>query len=144
MSDSRLTLLYENTHRGELSSLALAHVGDAVFELLVRTRLCGQALTAERLHRRTVELVCAPAQAAAARAIMDSLTKQEQEVFRRARNTKSHRVPHHATAADYNLATALEALFGSLYLDGQSERVNELFNMCWEHLPGVEGPQAKV
>lgn len=142
MSDSHLTLLYENTHRGELSSLALAHVGDAVFELLVRTRLCGQELTAERLHHRTVELVRASAQAAAARAIMDSLTEREQEVFRRARNTKSHRVPHGATAADYNLATALEALFGSLYLDGQGERVSELFNKCWAHLPGAAGPQA--
>ncbi len=144
MSDSRLTVLYENTHRGELSSLALAHVGDAVFELLVRTRLCGRELTAERLHRRTVELVCAPSQAAAARAVMDRLTGPEQEIFRRARNTKSHRVPHGATAADYALATALEALFGSLYLDGQSERVRELFNMCWAHLPGAADPPAKA
>ena len=68
MSDNRLTFPYENIHRGELSSLALAHVGDAVFELFVRTRLCAHELTAERLHRRTVELVCASAQAAAARA----------------------------------------------------------------------------
>lgn len=144
MSDSRLTILYDSVHRGELSSLALAHIGDAVFELLVRTRLCGQALTADRLHRRTVELVRAPAQAAAARAILEKLTEEELDIFRRARNTKSHRIPHGATAADYNLATALEALFGSLYLDGNSERVNELFNMCWAHLPGAAGPQAKV
>lgn len=88
MSDSCLTFFYENSHRGELSSLALAHVGDAVFELLVRTRLCEHELTAERLHRRTVELVCAPAQAAAARAIMDALTEEELDVFRRARNAK--------------------------------------------------------
>ena len=144
MNSSRLTVFYEDTHRGELSSLALAHVGDAVFELLVRTRLCEHELTAERLHRRTVELVCASSQAAAARAILDSLTESEQEAFRRARNTKSHRIPHGATAADYALATALEALFGSLYLDGQGERVTALFNMCWAHLPGTAGPAPKV
>ncbi len=144
MSDSCLTFFYENSHRGELSSLALAHVGDAVFELLVRTRLCEHELTAERLHRRTVELVCAPAQAAAARAIMDALTEEELDVFRRARNAKPHRVPHGATAADYSLATALEALFGSLYLDGQGDRVKALFNMCWAHLPGVATRQVKA
>ena len=144
MSDNRLTVPYENIHRGELSSLALAHVGDAVFELFVRTRLCAHELTAERLHRRTVELVCASAQAAAARAVMDSLTEEELDIFRRARNAKSHRVPHSTTAADYNLATALEALFGSLYLDGRSERLEELFNLCWAHLPGAASPRPKA
>ena len=135
MSESQLTFLYENNHRGEMSSLALAHVGDAVFELLVRTRLCQHELTAERLHKKTVELVRASSQAAAARGIQDALTPQEQDVFRRARNTKAHRVPHGATPGDYALATALEALFGSLYLDGRGDRVAELFNLCWTHLP---------
>ena len=135
MSERQLTIPYDATHRGELSSLGLAHVGDAVFELLVRTRLCQQELTAERLHKRTVELVRASSQAAAARGIQETLTPQEQDVFRRARNTKAHRVPRGATPGDYALATALEALFGSLYLDGQGDRVAELFNLCWEHLP---------
>lgn len=144
MSLRRLTLFYENTHRGELSSLALAHVGDAVFELLVRTRLCEQELTADHLHRRTVELVCASAQAAAARAVADVLREDEREIFRRARNTKAHRVPHGATAADYQLATALEALFGSLYLDGQSERLWDLFNTCWPYLPASGDRKATV
>jgi ribonuclease-3 family protein len=90
-----------------------------------------------------VELVCASAQARAARAVLDSLTEREQEIFRRARNTKSHRVPHGATAADYALATALEALFGSLYLDGEGERVTEVFNMCWPHLTESAGPLPK-
>ena len=142
MSENRLILPYETAHRGELSSLALAHVGDAVFELLVRTRLCQEELTAERLHRRTVELVCAPAQARAARAIQADLTEEETEIFRRARNTHTHRVPHGATAADYSLATALEALFGSLYLDGRGERLQTVFNLCWPHLPeGADLPE---
>lgn len=135
MSEKLLTFPYDTALRGELSSLALAHVGDAVFELLVRTRLCQEELTAERLHHRTVELVCASAQARAARALLPDLTEEEQEIFRRARNTKAHRVPHGTTAADYNLATALEALFGSLYLDGQGDRLRTLFNTCWAYLP---------
>lgn len=141
MSKHCLSLTYEANNQGELSSLALAHVGDAVFELLVRTRLSEHILTAEKLHRHTIELVCAAAQAAAARAVAESLTPAEQDVFRRARNRKPHRVPHGATAEDYSLATALEALFGSLYLDGNNERVEELFNMCWAHLPHGENLQ---
>jgi ribonuclease-3 family protein len=129
-----LTLYYDDRHRGELSSLALAHVGDAVFELLVRTALCADELTAERLHRRTIELVCAPAQARAASAIADKLSDEEQTVFRRARNAKSHRVPHGCTPGEYALSTALEALFGSLYLGGKAARVEELFEMCWEEM----------
>ena len=144
MSESLLTIPYESNLRGELSSLALAHVGDAVFELLVRTRLSQHELTAERLHKRTVELVRASSQAAAARGIQDALTPQEQDVFRRARNTKAHRVPHGASPGDYALATALEALFGSLYLDGQGDRVGELFNLCWAHLPVEAGRPAQI
>ena len=138
MRELSLHVSYDDSQSGELSSLALAHVGDAVYELLVRTRLSEHILTAERLHRRTVELVCASAQAVAARGIADALTPSEQEVFRRARNTKAHRVPHGATAADYNLATALEALFGWLYLAGETARVEELFNRCWQALTDTE------
>lgn len=121
----------EKTAPYGMSSLALAHVGDAVYELLVRTRLAALIRTAGKLHAATVRLVCAPAQAIAAQAVLPELSQQERAVFMRARNTQPHHVPHGATLAQYTLATALEALFGYLYLEGESARIETLFNICW-------------
>lgn len=116
-----------------ISSVGLAHLGDAVYELLVRTYLCAHGkATGKGLHRATVELVCAPKQAALADAIHASLTEEEQEVFRRGRNANVHTIPHSADRAQYQKATALEALFGWLYLMGRRERINELFNRMME------------
>ena len=119
--------LNENEIR-KMSSLGLAHIGDAVFELLVRSKLAllGDA-TAARLHRDTVKLVAAPAQAKAAEKILASLTDEELAVFRRGRNAKVNSVPKAATLFEYHEATALETLFGYLYLTGRRERINELF-----------------
>ena len=123
-----------------LSSLALAHVGDGVYDLLVRAYLCkcGKA-TAGGLHRETVRRVSAPAQARAMDIIEPMLSDEELAVFRRARNTKVHFVPQNATRAQYHRATGLEALFGSLYLSGQHDRINELFQAITESNFGQEG-----
>ena len=111
-----------------LSSLGLAHLGDGVYELLVRTWLCAHGkATGKGLHRATVALVCAPEQARRAQRILPTLTEEEQEVFRRGRNAHVHSIPQHASRAEYQQATALEALFGWLYLHGRRERINELF-----------------
>ena len=120
-------VLTDDAIRG-LSSLGLAHVGDAVYELLVRTWLSvhGRA-TGHSLHQASVTFVRAEAQAAGAARIVDSLTEQEADVFRRGRNAHPHAVPPHASRAQYATATALEALFGWLYLTGQQARANELF-----------------
>lgn len=116
-----------------MSALALAHVGDGVFELLVRTRLCMDGgLTNGRLHRDTVALVCAGAQSAFAERIMPLLSEQEQAFFRRGRNAHVHGVPKNVTPLQYARATGLEALFGALYLLGQRARVQELFDVIWE------------
>ncbi len=113
------------------SSLALAHIGDAVYELMVRSELCARHnLTNKALHKRTVELVCAGSQAKAAQLMRDVLTDEESAVFSRARNARPNNIPKAASAADYSLATALEAVFGYLYLTGQNERINELFFLC--------------
>ena len=116
-----------------LSSLGLAHLGDGVYELMVRSWLClhGKA-TARNLHRATVGLVCAPEQARRAQRILPALTEEEQEVFRRGRNAHVHSIPQHASRAEYQQATALEALFGWLYLHGHRERINELFTQMME------------
>lgn len=125
-------VLSADTLRG-LSSLGLAHVGDAVYELLVRTWLCvhGRA-TGRDLHQAAVELVRAEAQSAGAERIRPLLTEEELSVFRRGRNAHTHTVPAHASRAQYGGATALEALFGWLYLSGRRERANELFCVIME------------
>lgn len=111
-----------------ISSIGLAHLGDAVYELLVRTYLCAHGkATGKGLHRATVELVRAPAQAEAAEKILVMLTEEEQAVFRRGRNANVHSIPQHASRAQYQQATALEALFGWLYLRGEKARIEELF-----------------
>ena len=112
----------------EISSIGLAHMGDAVFELLVRTWLCARGgATGKGLHRAAVRLVCAESQAEKAEKILPLLTEEERSVFRRGRNAQVHTVPAHASRAQYAEATALEALLGWLYLQGQTERINELF-----------------
>ena len=116
-----------------ISTLGLAHLGDGVFELMVRSWLClhGKA-TSKGLHRATVRYVAAPAQAKAVEKILPLLTEEEGDVFRRGRNTSPHSVPQNASRADYQTATGLEALFGWLWLQGRTERLNELFAVMME------------
>ena len=111
-----------------LSVLCLAHVGDAVYELLARTRLAegGKGRVVD-LHRAAVSIVRAPAQAKAAAVILPLLTEEERAVYKRGRNSHVNSVPHAASKAEYHAATALEAVFGWLHLAGEGERVRELF-----------------
>jgi len=116
-----------------VSSIGLAHVGDAVFELLVRSWLCAHGkATGKGLHRAAIAIVCAESQARRAERVIPVLTEEELAVFRRGRNAQVHSVPSHASRAQYSEATALEALLGWLYLSGKRERVNELFGMMME------------
>ena len=111
-----------------LSTLGLAHLGDGVYEVMVRSWLVlhGKA-KAKDLHRATVKYVAAPAQAERFEKIQPVLTEEEAGVFRRGRNTAPHSVPKAASRAQYQTATGLEALFGWLYLQGKTLRLNELF-----------------
>lgn len=112
----------------EISSLGLAHLGDAVYELLIRTWLCSEGKSTSRgLHRAAISYVSAKAQAEAAGRILPLLTEEEAHVFRRGRNAKVNSVPKNANYEDYHLATGLETLFGYLYLTGKRQRINELF-----------------
>lgn len=116
-----------------ISSIGLAHMGDAVYELLVRTWLCAHGkATGKGLHRATVALVCAPKQAELAQRILPLLTEEEQAVFRRGRNANVHSIPDHASRAQYQQATALEALLGWLHLSGRHDRVEQLFAVMME------------
>ncbi len=111
-----------------MSSTALAHIGDAVFELMVRSHLCREGTkNAKTLHKKTVLSVSAAAQASAAKKILPLLSEEEHEVFLRGRNAKVNSIPKHTTPEVYHTATAFEALFGYIYLSGKIERLNELF-----------------
>jgi len=117
-----------------ISVLALAHVGDAVFELMVRTWLCTQgASTAKRLHGGTVAFVSAKAQAEAAERILPKLSEEEKAVYKRGRNAHANTVPRASTYEEYHIATGIEALFGHLYLSDKTERLGELFEMIVEN-----------
>lgn len=112
----------------DLSSLSLAYLGDAVFELMVRTELALHRRTAPgRLHRAAMDYVTAPRQARMAAALLPLLSEEEADVYRRGRNAAPHSIPKHATRAEYQAATGLEALFGWLYLRDAQERLEDLF-----------------
>ena len=113
-----------------ISNLGLAHMGDGVFEILCRASLCaGGEKTLERLHRETIAMVKAPAQAEFADRLLPHLTEEELSYYRRGKNAHVHAVPKNATREQYAKATGLEALFGALYLLGRTHRLNELFQL---------------
>ena len=112
----------------QLSPLTLAFLGDAVFELLVRERIvCKGSRPVSELHRLSVQYVCCKSQAMAARSLLPLLTEEEAAVFRRGKNAHPGHVPKNACQSDYHTATAVEALFGYLYLCGSTDRMCELF-----------------
>lgn len=116
-----------------VSNLGLAHVGDCVYELMVRSWLCLHGKATNRgLHKATVKYVSAPAQAKATEKIIPLLSQEETDVFRRGRNSSPHSVPKASTREEYQAATALEALFGYLWLKGETTRLNELFEIMME------------
>ncbi len=118
---------------GRISALGLAHLGDGVYELMVRAHLCLQGkATNAGLHKAAVKYVSAPAQAKLVRAILPLLSEEEQAVYRRGRNSHTATVPKGASVGEYHAATALESLFGYLYLQGRTDRLNELFDAMME------------
>ena len=116
-----------------ISNLGLAHIGDGVYELMCRSYLCARGdHTVKNLHRDSVALVKAPAQAKFAEKLLSHLTEEEQSYYRRGKNAHSHAAPKSATPQEYAKATGLETLFGALYLAGKTDRLNELFAIMME------------
>jgi ribonuclease-3 family protein len=137
MEDNALENLFavemEKRQVDAITNLGLAHVGDGVYELLVRSYLCLRGdVTVKRLHKDTVELVKAPAQAALVEKILPVLTEEEQAYYRRGKNSHTHAAPKSASPKEYAKATGLETLFGALYLLGRRERLNQLFTLMME------------
>ena len=117
-----------------ISNLGLAHMGDCVFEILVRAYLCASGeKTVDKLHRDTIRMVKATSQAKFVDKLLPLLTEEELSYYRRGKNSHVHAVPKSATPAEYAKATGLEALFGALYLLGRRDRLNELFNAVMEN-----------
>lgn len=116
-----------------ISNLGLAHMGDSVFEILCRGYLCARGgKNVGNLHRDTIAMVCAPSQAKFVDKLLPLLTEEETAYYRRGKNAHVHAVPKAATPLEYAKATGLEALFGALYLSGQTDRLNELFRAVME------------
>lgn len=114
----------------KMSNLGLAYLGDAVYEVMVRSWLCLHGkLTPGKLHKAALEYVAAPKQAAKMDLLLPILTEEEVTIYKRGRNASPHSHPKGATRREYQIATGLEALFGWLYLQGQTDRLNELFEL---------------
>ena len=121
-----------------ISNLGLAHIGDGVFELLVRSWLCGHGgKNVNKLHKDTISLVRAGAQAKFVDEMLPMLNEEELALYRRGKNSHVHAVPKSSTPQEYAKATGLEAMFGGLYLAGKTERINEIFVTVMEALYGI-------
>lgn len=116
-------------------SLVLAYIGDAVYEVYVRSRIiCEHSdMPPHKLHKESIKHVKAHAQSNAIRVIESLLTEEEEAVYKRGRNSKSATVPKNADVSDYRRSTGLEALFGYLYIKGNSERLDELMKIAYEN-----------
>ena len=115
------------------SPLTLAYIGDAIYDLVIRSLLVGQGNTqANKLHKKASTMVNAAAQSAMIERIKEELTEEELHVFKRGRNANSATMARHATMSDYRRATGFEALMGYLYLSGNMERLFELVKLGLE------------
>lgn len=118
-----------------ISPLKLAYLGDAVFEIIIRTLVLDTTGgPVKKLHRKTSSLVNAAAQSAMIMAMLPELTEQEEAVFRRGRNAKTSTMSRHADIQDYRNATGLEAMYGYLYLTDQMERAVSLLKYALEQM----------
>ena len=123
----------------EYSPLALAYLGDAVYELAIRTFVMNHGNTqVNKMHKKTAGLVKAEAQANFYKVLEEELTEEEKAVYRRGRNAKSVTMAKHATMKDYRMATGFEALMGYLYLTEQMERMAELLGHGLKKLGDLE------
>lgn len=124
---------------GSFSPLALAYIGDAVYELMVRSMVVSRgSVQVNKMHKKSASLVNAGTQARLIRLLMEELTGEEQAIYKRGRNAKSATSAKHATIKDYRTATGFEALCGYLYLCGRMERLSALVGLGFEKIGELE------
>lgn len=123
------------------SPLALAFVGDGVYEAFIRTKILLKAnMSANKLHKEAVCFVRAEAQSAAVKALLPQLSEEEEAVFKRGRNAHSATVPKHADVTDYRYATGFETLLGYLYLTAQLDRLTHLMEEAYRIIYAIRFP----
>lgn len=119
------------------SPLALAYVGDTVFDMIFRTIVVSRHnMAAHKYHKKVCAYVSAVAQSEMVEKIQDCLTDEELDIYKRGRNSKPYNKAKNASVMEYQRATGLEALIGYLYLDGRMGRILELMKLGMEHLDG--------
>jgi len=117
----------------DYSPLTLAYIGDAVYEVVIRTMIVASGNAGvNKLHKRSSNLVKAPTQAAMILAIMEHLSDQEVRLYKRGRNAKSYTIAKNASMKEYHMATGFETLMGYLYITNQGDRMMELIKMGLE------------
>ena len=117
----------------ELSSDAMAYLGDCVIEMQVREHLVKSGVTTSgALNKKSLDFVKAGAQAAAMREIIPILTPEEEAIYKRGRNKQGGNVPKSASTSEYRVATGMEVLFGYLHLKGDFDRIKELFALGYK------------
>ena len=120
------------------SPQVLAYIGDGIYELLIRTVLVGQGnRQANVLHKKASHYVKASAQAEMIRSVLEELTEEEHQIYKRGRNAKTFTMAKNATMGEYRHATGFEALMGYLYLTGQMSRMVDLVKMGMERTGGM-------
>lgn len=126
------------------SGLNLAYIGDCVFEILVRTYVINTYnSTVSKMDKMSRMYVKASSQAVMYHALLDVVSEKELEILKRGRNAKSHTSAKNASTTDYRHATGLEALFGYLYLEGEIDRIEELFLVCIKTVQTIGGNNGK-
>lgn len=126
----------------QLNGLALAYVGDAIYEIYIREYLVQQGYTRpNQLHRQATHFVSAKAQAALIQEMLaeEILNEEEQDFYRRGRNSKSHTSAKNADITTYRQSTGFESLMGFLHLTKQQERLEELITWCIDHVDLKKG-----
>lgn len=121
------------------SPLALAYIGDSVFDIMIRTMEVSQVnKQVNKYHKDVSKIVCAPAQAKMIMALKEHLTEEERDIYKRGRNANSYTKAKNATRAEYRKATGFEAVLGYLYLKEDFERLTDVVKMGLEALQETE------
>lgn len=142
MEESLITYLKERFEQEEIdirtySPLTLAYIGDAIYDLLIRTLLVEHGNTqVNKLHKRASSLVMAKSQSQMVERLEPQFTPEEMQIYKRGRNAKSFTSAKNASIADYRRATGFEAVMGYLYLTGQYHRMIDLIKLGLEPWEG--------